>query len=368
MRQRLQYLDMAKGLGMIAVILFHSKGLWLLRDWVVAFFMPLFFVVSGCLYAMARSPAAVAGRVRKLAGAYVWYNACCVAIAAACGFVRQQGTLWGYLHAFAKSLYGREGFLRPLPQQASSFFSANNGQLWFLAAMATATALYGVVMKFDDGSAGYRVGVSAGLLGAAALLSRLPWLLPWSLDVMPLFAWFLWLGTWCAQTALFAQAPRRLAGLCIGLALMFSCCRLPQLHLGIGQYDPDGVKGVLLCAVAGACGSLLCVAFCALAQRAEWLQRPLAFVGRHTLPILAFHMWAVMAWRAGMARLAGAVGAGPAAWLDNPVCSVLFCIFFSILADALFTGGKNRVLAVFRVRTKASVQQAPQEATEAQLP
>lgn len=357
MRQRLQYLDMAKGLGMLAVILFHSKGLWLFRDWVVAFFMPLFFVVSGCLYAMSRRPDATAERVRKLAGAYVWYNACCVAIAAIYGFVRQEGTLWGYLHAFAQSLYGRESFLRPLPEQGTSFFSANNGQLWFLAAMATATALYGLVRKFDDGSAGYRVGVSAGLFGAAALFSKLPWLLPWSLDVMPLLAWFLWLGSWCAQTALFAQTSRRLAGMCMGLALLFSCCRLPQLHLGIGQYDPNGVKGVLLCAVAGACGSVLCVAFCALVQRMEWLRRPLAFVGRHTLPILAFHMWAVMAWRAGMGHLAGVVGTRLAAMIDNPVCSVLFCIFASLLADALFTGGKNRLLAALHTQEQAPATQ-----------
>ncbi len=43
-------LDLMKGLGMLAVILAHSKVPMLAHDFLYSFHMPLFFVVGGYLY------------------------------------------------------------------------------------------------------------------------------------------------------------------------------------------------------------------------------------------------------------------------------------------------------------------------------
>ena len=80
-------------------------------------------------------------------------------------------------------------------------------------------------------------------------------------------------------------------------------------------------------------------------------------------------MWAVMAWRAGMGYLAGIVGNRIAALVDNPVCSVLFCIFFSLGLDILFTGGKNCLLSVMRANVFARhVPEPEQDMVEVQMP
>lgn len=47
-KKRLDYLDVAKGLGMILVVMSHTTEQFRFQtDLVVGFFMPLFFVASG---------------------------------------------------------------------------------------------------------------------------------------------------------------------------------------------------------------------------------------------------------------------------------------------------------------------------------
>ena len=51
MQQRIEWIDMTKGLVMILTVYMHSwlNGVPILGDWVNAFFMPLFFFISGVL-------------------------------------------------------------------------------------------------------------------------------------------------------------------------------------------------------------------------------------------------------------------------------------------------------------------------------
>ena len=47
MKTRLEYLDVAKGLGILCVVIGHEFIPMILSDWIYSFHMPLFFIVSG---------------------------------------------------------------------------------------------------------------------------------------------------------------------------------------------------------------------------------------------------------------------------------------------------------------------------------
>lgn len=47
---RLQYIDMTKGFGILLVILGHAYPVNEIRIWLHSFHMPLFFIISGCLF------------------------------------------------------------------------------------------------------------------------------------------------------------------------------------------------------------------------------------------------------------------------------------------------------------------------------
>lgn len=50
MSKRIEYLDVAKGLGILFIVLGHSKLPDILLSWIYSFHVPLFFIISGYLY------------------------------------------------------------------------------------------------------------------------------------------------------------------------------------------------------------------------------------------------------------------------------------------------------------------------------
>lgn len=50
MRTRLIYLDFAKGVGIVLMVIGHIHANDMLNKYIYAFHMPLFFIVSGMLY------------------------------------------------------------------------------------------------------------------------------------------------------------------------------------------------------------------------------------------------------------------------------------------------------------------------------
>lgn len=78
--KRLEYLDMAKGIGIILVVLGHMEDIATgTRVWISSFHMPLFFVISGILMAVKDEPSgsfaqSVRKRFRGIIIPYLWFS------------------------------------------------------------------------------------------------------------------------------------------------------------------------------------------------------------------------------------------------------------------------------------------------------
>ncbi|MBF1069294.1 MAG: acyltransferase family protein, partial [Prevotellaceae bacterium] len=53
--KRIEALDIAKGIGIILVIIGHMSSSYL-RDWIYSFHMPLFFIISGICFKTEKYP------------------------------------------------------------------------------------------------------------------------------------------------------------------------------------------------------------------------------------------------------------------------------------------------------------------------
>ncbi len=79
-KKRLDYLDMAKGIGIFFVALGHMEDIATgTRVWISSFHMPLFFLISGILMAVKDDPAkdfreAVSKRFRGIIIPYLWFS------------------------------------------------------------------------------------------------------------------------------------------------------------------------------------------------------------------------------------------------------------------------------------------------------
>lgn len=64
--KRLDYIDVAKGVGILLVIIGHlTSPQWIVNAWIQNFHMPLFFIISGMLYNLGRYPSFAAYARRK---------------------------------------------------------------------------------------------------------------------------------------------------------------------------------------------------------------------------------------------------------------------------------------------------------------
>ena len=64
-----------------------------------------------------------------------------------------------------------------------------------------------------------------------------------------------------------------------------------SVNMSVGDYG----RSMALYLFVGTAGSLLVMALCSALYRTKytaWLQKPLDFIGRHTLPILCLHLFA----------------------------------------------------------------------------
>lgn len=61
MPKRIEYLDVAKGIGIMLIVLGHSKLPGIILSWIYSFHVPLFFIISGYLY----KPRSISEIVRK---------------------------------------------------------------------------------------------------------------------------------------------------------------------------------------------------------------------------------------------------------------------------------------------------------------
>lgn len=78
--KRLDYLDMAKGIGIFFVALGHMEDIATgTRVWISSFHMPLFFIISGILIAVKNEPSkdlkeSVSKRIRGIIIPYLWFS------------------------------------------------------------------------------------------------------------------------------------------------------------------------------------------------------------------------------------------------------------------------------------------------------
>lgn len=214
--KRLEYIDIAKGIGIILVVLSHTVRADLMY-YTAAFFVPIFFFCSGYtskpiadspLSPPLSSPLPSKGRGRggvfppishssllishlrrvliRLLKPYLFFSLLLLLIFHDFS-----------LRAFAGILYSRY-CLYPFgtTDDICHFMIVGNYPLWFLTAMAVAYVLYDLLRFFPK----YQYPLIVLHLVATALMDHLPILLPWSIDTAPLFAIIMWAGQQARQT------------------------------------------------------------------------------------------------------------------------------------------------------------------------
>ena len=167
---------------------------------------------------------------------------------------------------------------------------ALNAPTWFLPCLFLCLCLYFLIdRKFTEENKRRKVIVLAMLVGVV-LRTLSPVLLPWSLENALFFLGFMEVGRFLKETGL--SWLRKNEWIYANFLIAFVALSYLQgsVNVSISEYG----RSMILYFFTGALGSILCMKAAELTEKyLKVLAKPIAFVGRHTLAILCWHLLAI---------------------------------------------------------------------------
>lgn len=326
---RIGWIDTAKGIGLLCVILGHLRIPYV-DTWVYFFHMPLFFFLSGVVFSGGKYDfkTFLTKKLRSLVIPYF--------------------TLGGGIFLFHSVLYALQG--RPagdyLVMLKNFLVQEHWWTVWFLACLFL-TELIAYALHRLCGKAATIVSIALCAFGIARY--RLDWgSLPWNLDVALVAQFFFRLG-FCfkgispklSRFDSMKVLPRlMLVGVLMGLDLVlgFLCIRVSgaSMDMSVGWYG-----NVLILFPAALCG-IGGVILLARMLKIKWLN----WLGRHTMVIFAWHSRIVIVGcDLVYERLGLFQGGGMADVLGSAGCT--FVVIFSLLVPATLLLQKSRFHGYF---------------------
>ncbi len=271
MKQRLDYIDIAKGLGILTVIYSHSGGENGLMAYIGGFFIPLFFILSG--YTMKETDNQsfmmfLKKKGQRLLLPYFIFSIVLLIVYRTFLFTDYIGVLYSrycfYLFGSEENIY---------------FMRGGNAPLWFLTSMFTSYLSFWCLVKTRK----YTPYTIVLFILLTYCLDLLPFLLPWSMDVAFLMAVFIWIGTWLKKKDMGVCCWWHFLFLVVFYAVL--CTLNGEPNLSVRLYG----RSILILLVTGTIGTILIIK---LSQKIEhtFLKNSLVELGRHSLVVFCIQM------------------------------------------------------------------------------
>ncbi len=272
MKQRLDYIDIAKGFGILAVVYSHSGGEVDVMTYIGGFFIPLFFILSGYTLKIPEQQTItffLHKKGKRLLAPYLIFSIVLLLLYRT--FLPTD---------FLGVLYSRYCFYLFNVEDNIFFMRGGNAPLWFLTSMFTAYLAVWFLMK----SGKYKPYVAVLYMLMTYGLDYLPILLPWSIDTAFLMAVFIWIGTWLKDIDMKRWSSWHYVLLIVAY---FALCTLNgEPNLSVRVY----ARSVLLILMTGTIGAILVIK---LSQKIEqtFLKTMMIELGRHSLVVFCIQMF-----------------------------------------------------------------------------
>lgn len=285
-KTREAWLDLAKCFGIILVVLNHMDvNIPIVTFFGGMFYMPLFFVASGYTYRnKGESLMQYAwGKAKRLLIPYAVCNIFLFAF-----FTWRTGEF--SKPALLGIFYSRSMLMTSESSWNMALMPYLNAPTWFLTCIFLCLCLYFVLdRKFQDEK---KRRIAVGCCMAVGILLKYvsPALLPWSLENVLYFSGLLELGRFLKEEGM--EWLRKNEWIYANFFIVFAALSYinGSVNVSISQYG----RSMILYFFVGALGSLLCMKAAELIEKyLTFLIKPLALVGRHTLPILCWHLFVI---------------------------------------------------------------------------
>ena len=252
---RTQWLDIAKALAIILMVIGHTSIPHFASDFIYAFHMPIFFLASGWSTNWSKYSFGVftKRRVKSLLIPYIIYSSIVVAIS--------------YLI------------------DSSQIFSIAKGwqgyALWFIVVLFIASIMSKIIVDINNSVVQILAAIVCLICGA--LLSYFRVVLPWTLSTVPYAIFLILAGTYLRKYESYISNPRfQVFIICFFLVATIS--HFHRLDLAWNKILP--VIPLTIGAISGA--AMVATISSYISNKVKWLSSLLTNIGKETYVIMAF--------------------------------------------------------------------------------
>lgn len=273
-KNRIDYLDVSKGIGMICVILGHLSIGWI-NTIVFTFHMPLFFIIGGFFIKKSSDSTMVIKKVRQLIVPYIFTCLIIVVLAfvkdmimGEYGSVIQDILSWLYA-----AIYGSGN------NYTTPFYIKSIGAIWFLLAMFFAQVMYNFLLDKKYCIVAILLCVIFGFITVRYVY------LPWSIQSGMFALVFVHTGHVMRQKKILEN--QNLKTLFVSLVIWLFCMYLDKgrFYL-VGNYSKNLVIDIL----GGISGSYFVIGCSRKVLEITWIGYALKMFGKYSLIILCLHL------------------------------------------------------------------------------
>lgn len=223
MKDRLRYIDIAKGIGVTLVVLNHTDASFLM-EYTSAFFVPLFFFCAGYTSHIQGSLLDNGiKRTKRLLKPYIFFN-----------IILMLCFLHFSLREIVGIIYSRYCLYPLYITPNIKFFTTGNYPLWYLTSMIVSYWLYYFLVYHKR----YNYIIILSYLLITALLNNLRILLPWSIDTAFLMALVMYGGYIVGKKPINQYAIKQIIYSSILLLIFYSFlfCIIGDVNISVRIY------------------------------------------------------------------------------------------------------------------------------------
>lgn len=269
-KQRLLFIDIAKGIGIVLVVCSHTQAHDLMI-WSVGFFVPIFYFCSGYMASYSSANNSISQkmkkRTRKLLIPYIFFNLLLLL------YYRR----WS-INGLYGILYSRYCFFPLGSANNCVFFIWGNYPMWFITSLLVSYFLFYILISHKNKSL-----IILIYLCITCILSQLPILLPWSIDTAFLSSLIMYAGLYTNNHNIISIGKYEIL-LCI---LIYSLLLYVagNINFSVREYGTSFIIYYII-AIVGC----IVVLWCSKRIERIWIGRLLAFVGKHSLSIFCIEI------------------------------------------------------------------------------
>ena len=285
-KNREYWLDIAKCFCIALVVLNHMNiNIQLVSFFGGMLYMPLFFVAAGYTYRNKGESYKdfVKGKAKRL---LIPYAVCNLFLFAFFTVLNKKLSKPGVLGLF----YSRAQLMRNGTVWNMNLAQYLNAPTWFLTCIFVSYCVYRLIDQKFENTKNRRKAIVCAMAVGVLLRTVSPVLLPWSIENALFFLGFFEVGRALKEGGLAWLRNNQWIYANILIAYVALCYIQSIINVSISEYG----RSMILYFFTGSLGSILCMKAAELAEKyLKIFAKPLAFVGRHTLPILCWHLFVI---------------------------------------------------------------------------